>query len=351
MATRFYISTAAAPVSPIAPGAEWEHVSSNADVALLVVADSSTLTTTAFTPDSADDLTNKDSMHRQCVSAPLAAQTISGNVTAQFQALEANAGNNLFLTMVFKVISNDGTIERATLLAITRAPGAEFTTSLRNTTFDSVALTNYTCIAGDRILIEVGQGGTCTAAGGTQGHNGSLRIGCSASSGDLLVNETEAGTTYRPWIEFANTLTFQDLNVTLAGVSASAATVSGNIVGTFALAGASVGQGTVSGNIVGTFVLGGASVAPATAAGALTVVGTVTLAGASAGIVTVSGLALLDAVLAGATVSLASVSGAIVVDRNIAATVVVTSITSGDLTVEEGVGGAYMISMLLRIVK
>lgn len=181
--------------------------------------DNSTLTTQAYSPDAADDITNRDSMFRQFVSPQLAAQTLSGNVTAQLQGSETNNGNNLFLTLVIKVISSDGTTVRQTILASTRAPGAEFTTSLRNTTFDSVALTNYTCVAGDRLLVEAGMGGTCTASGGVQGHNGALRWGTNASSGDLPVNETEAGTTYRGWIEFSSTFTWNDPDLT-PGVAA-----------------------------------------------------------------------------------------------------------------------------------
>jgi len=221
LASRFYLpETEAAPVAPPAPaGADWEHVNS-VSRKLLKTADSSTLTTTAYSPDGADDITNKDSHHRQFVSDPLAAQTIGGNFTGQMQGLESHASNNCFLTMKVMVISNDGTTQRAVLLAITREAGAEFTTSLRNTTFDSVALAGYTCVNGDRLLVEVGMGGTPTSGSGTNCHNGSLRFGCNASSGDLPVDDTQAGTTYRPWVEFSGTLLFFNTQ-TVGGYSES----------------------------------------------------------------------------------------------------------------------------------
>lgn len=211
MATRFYFSEdLAAPVSPPAPGAEWEHVNSGVTRKALIAPDGSALTTTAYTPDAADDLTDRDSLHRQYVSDPLAAQTIGvQGITAQFQCSEANAANNLFLTVVLKVISNDGTTVRATILAITRDASTEISTTLTNRDFPSVNTSSYTCVAGDRILIEVGVGGLCTAAGGVQGHNASLRFGCSASGGDLPADDTDTTTTKRPWLEFANTLAFQ----------------------------------------------------------------------------------------------------------------------------------------------
>ncbi len=210
MATRFYFpDSQAAPVTPPAAGAEWEHVNAQTR-ALLTVADSSALANTAYTPDGADDLTDKDALHRQYVSAALAAQTIGvQGITAQFQCFEANAANNLFLTFVIKVISNDGTTVQATILAITRDTSTELTTTTAtNRNFPSVNTSSFACAAGDRILVEVGVGGLCAAAGGTQGHNATIRWGCSASSGDLPADDTETGTTFRPWLEFANTLTF-----------------------------------------------------------------------------------------------------------------------------------------------
>jgi|SRR6185503_5551524 len=210
MASRLYFpETLAAPVTPPAPvgSTEWEHIN-GVTRALLVEPDGSTLTTTAYTPDAADDLTNRDSCHRQYVSEPLQLQTISGNVTGQFQCLEALANCNLFLTLKILVCSFDGATTRATLLAITRATSLELALSLTNRTFPSTALSSYTTVnLGDRLVIEVGLGGNITSGtGGNVGHNGSIRFGCSAAGGDLAVNETETGTTLRPWIEFANSL-------------------------------------------------------------------------------------------------------------------------------------------------
>lgn len=169
-------------------------------------------------------------MHRQYVSGKLAAQSLSGNIKGQFQCLEANANNNLTITLVVKVISADGSTTRATLLAITR-DGTEANTSLRNLIFASAALSSYTCVDGDRLLIEVGLAGSSgPAAGGVQGHNGSIRWGCSASSGDLAENDTETGTTFRPWVEISNTWTFLDTPVDAAAGSLSISGASATMV-------------------------------------------------------------------------------------------------------------------------
>lgn len=212
MATRFYLplDLAAAVTPPAASGgAEWEHINT-VSRSLLLSPDGSTLTTTAYTPDGADDLTNRDSMHRQYVSDPLGLQAISGNFTGQLQCLEAHANNNLFLAVKILVCSFDGTSTRATLLALTRATSLELGTALTNRTFPSTALSSYTIVnPGDRLVVEIGLGGNITtSAGGVQGHNGSIRWGCSAGGGDLAVNETETGTTFRPWIEFSQNLEF-----------------------------------------------------------------------------------------------------------------------------------------------
>lgn len=209
MATRFYFpATQAAPVTPPAASAtDWEHVQGTTR-ALLTTPDSSTLTSLAYAPDAADHLVDGDSCHRQYVSDALAAQTLDGNVKAQFQCLEGNAANNQFVTLKITVISNDGTTENAVLLAITRDTVDELATTLTNRNFPSTALTSYACASGDRLCVEVGTGGLPTAAGGTNGHNATIRWGCNASSGDLPEDDAETATTYRPWIEFSNTYSF-----------------------------------------------------------------------------------------------------------------------------------------------
>ena len=213
MATRVYFSdTAASPVTPPSAGAEWEH-NKGLVRKLLLAPDSSALFTDAYTPDAADHGADEDALHRRFVSDYLAAQTLSGNVSGQFQCLEDHANNNQFLTLKISVISNDGATTRATLLSIARA-ASELDTVLTNRSFSSTALSSYTCVAGDRLLVEVGIGGSPGGGPGTQGHNGSIRWGCSATSGDLPVDETTTVTTYRPWVEFSSTFSFAPLTVT-----------------------------------------------------------------------------------------------------------------------------------------
>jgi hypothetical protein len=180
----------------------------------LVTSDASALATTAITPDAADHLAAGDTGHAQFVSAPLTAQTISAQtVKLTLQALEANASNNLFIQLFMSVISNDGTATRQTILAKT-LDNTEIATALTSRTM-SATTTSYTCIEGDRLCVEISVQGTPVAAGGTQGHNASLRFGSNGAGGDLLEDDAQTGTTLNPWLEFANTLSFFVAPVTL----------------------------------------------------------------------------------------------------------------------------------------
>ena len=207
MATRFYFNlTTAADVTPPTPLADWEHQETITTRKMELIADNSTLTSTAVNPDGAADLTDKDVLHRQYVSVPIAAQTFTGNVTAQIQVSEDNTRNNLFIAVAIRVISNDGTTVQNESLGVTRSTTTEAGTSPTNMTFPATSIGSYATASGDRILVELGLGGNAGAASGE--HNGTMTWGTNASGGDLPVDETETGTTFRGWIEFSNTLQF-----------------------------------------------------------------------------------------------------------------------------------------------
>lgn len=220
MATTFYFpQTGNSDVTPPAPvgSTTWEHINPSLPILAMVrTPDSSTLTTTAYAPDAADDLTDKDSCHRQYVSEPLAAQTFSGNVTGQFQCFEELANCNLFLSMKIYLVTSAGAL-RTGLLNITRSTASEANTSIRNLTFPSTALiASQSSLINDRLVIEIGLGGSITSGtGGVVGHNGSLRFGCNASSGDLPVDNTTTTATFRPWVQFSGTISFSSGPITV----------------------------------------------------------------------------------------------------------------------------------------
>lgn len=191
------------PGSAPAPNvADWEHVNS-LKRRLLNAPDNTPLTTQSYQPDAADHLVDEDSHFRQYLSDPLEAQTISGSFTMQLQAVESNQNNNLFLAMKIQVVDSSGA-SVATLLNITRDDVEVSQGAVANRSFTGSLGASYACAATDRLLIELGLGGTPASAAGVNGHNGGIRWGCDASSGDLPVDDTETATTYRGWIAFTH---------------------------------------------------------------------------------------------------------------------------------------------------
>jgi len=204
MATRFYLpSTGAAAISPN-PDAAWEDVSILARLAAVTTKIASAMSTVAFGDSNTSDM---DVLLRQYVSAALTpGQTITGGQALKFQirGLEAAAECNMLTALGVRVINDDLSVKK-TVLAVTR-DGLELDTSLTNRQFTATsAAGNYTTIAGDRIVIEIGTGGDPGSFPAT-GHDSSLRIG-DASGSDLP--ESDGGTDdYNPWVELADTLTY-----------------------------------------------------------------------------------------------------------------------------------------------
>lgn len=225
MATRFYYETAdpplpgaqvpAIPITPAFDGS-WESVP---------VANRRWLTTEKFNTDydeiSASSTQNTgtyDVAWAQFISAPLAAQTISGTVKGQLQARENNADADMRAQIVIRVITADGTTVVGTLLASDGAAlSSEFGSSSVTETnrkfplaaSSPAALTSTGVSAGDRLVVEVGYRAhnTLNAA-----RTGVMGYGSGGSSGDLPEDETQTGSTWAPWLEFSGTITFQDVD-------------------------------------------------------------------------------------------------------------------------------------------
>lgn len=178
---------------------------------LLVANDTSALTNVAYAPDAADHLVVGDSLNSQFVSFPMSAGiTFTNGETIKWalQCLEVHANNNLALRLWIGIYSLDGTTLQRELLPKTDTP-PEMATTLTNR-FNSTTQSGatYTTAYGDRLVIETSAQGTPgPAAGGTQGHNASVRYGC-AGTGDLPEDDTSTSTTLNPWIEFVPNITF-----------------------------------------------------------------------------------------------------------------------------------------------
>lgn len=217
MATRFYLESTGTPsVTPGSWGADWNYLNGTVDTwpANTVVA-TTALTNLTHTNDGTG--TAQFGARARFVSNPLAAQSLAGNLSGQLQASENNNSNNATIAVAVRVIDQIGNLV-ATLLAVsasddTGAAPPELTTTLTNRRMQdaaeatSIALSAYTCRDGDRIVIEIGVREVRNT--GTE----VLRVGTNASGGDLAANNTETGTTFRPWVEISNNWTFQTVPV------------------------------------------------------------------------------------------------------------------------------------------
>jgi len=139
--------------------------------------------------------------HLQAISAPLAAQTISGTIKLQMRTRFITGSPTS--QQGARVLSGDGTIVRGTLLAVGQyGPATTYAASLRNKTFaDGDALTPVVCQAGDVLVVEVGH----DSAGL---HREMIEIGAPSGTADLPEDEVEA-TQLVPWVEFSASLVFQ----------------------------------------------------------------------------------------------------------------------------------------------
>lgn len=198
-ATRFYLpSTGAAAISPTY-NAGWENTSIAARLRTSMNKIASAATTVTY--DDAD-ATNQDILFRQYVSDPLTSQDIAvQSVVNLIRCSETDLSNNLFTKLDIRVVSNDGSIVRGTLVNM-RIDGVEAATSLtnRNNTGNCAAVT---CFQGDRLVIEIGMSGDPAA---TFSHDSSMSIGDDNAT-DLGANDTDT-TALNPYVEFTNAVTF-----------------------------------------------------------------------------------------------------------------------------------------------
>jgi hypothetical protein len=122
----------------------------------------------------------------------------------QIRCREIGANDNQFLNVLIFVCDSAGTTIKETLFAQAQGP-TELAVTQTNRSFTGT-LTSADLETDDRIVVQIGTSGLPTAAAAVDGHNANMFWGCNASSGDLPENETETGSTFRPWIEFSANL-------------------------------------------------------------------------------------------------------------------------------------------------
>lgn len=201
--TRFYLpSTGTAEISP-AFTASWNLTTSADQIRCSTIKQATTMTSKT----TANGSSIQNILNRQYVSDPIAGQTISGTVKGQIRGNESKNSMNGFCSIIIRVVSNDGSTDRGTPLAITTG-GTEYSTSLTNrNTPVSTALTSVNAQNGDRIVIEIGARQTATS----NNQNVTQSFGDNNAT-DLPEDETTT-TANNPWVEFSGDLIFPHVNV------------------------------------------------------------------------------------------------------------------------------------------
>jgi hypothetical protein len=216
MASRLYLSTTATP--DVSPGFDGGWTSSASGVRYQC---SPTNGASAMATSGLVSVTSGAGNHSLCVqfvSPPLAAQTLSGTVSAIMMENEGAANDNINRPyMSIRVVQSDGTTIRGTILALGIQTGAyttEITTTAATTTFANAAsLSSLAVSEGDRLVIEMGYG--LSATGTTP--NFQLRWGESAGS-DGTIGTNGSTTDINGFVEFSAAIVWslnQSFNDTL----------------------------------------------------------------------------------------------------------------------------------------
>lgn len=147
----------------------------------------------------------------QFVSAPLLGdQEISGTIKGQVGAREFTTALDAMAQLVVRVVSNDGSTVRGTLLsAQAEALSSEWATAASHVNrkfplaaLSPAALSTVNALDGDRLVFEIG-----AKVGAATGSATTLRFQDDQAS-DLPEDETTASGSANPWLELSGDLVF-----------------------------------------------------------------------------------------------------------------------------------------------
>jgi hypothetical protein len=190
--SRFYLpSTGTSPYTPPFHTI-WNNTGSVARMPLNHVKGNSAMASVGFSAGS----TGWNRLVRQFVSAPLAAQTISGTVKQYDRAQKGNSGGSARRTAL-RVVGQDGTV-RGVLAYVS---GAGFVNGILTNGwgFNASALTPVNAQAGDLLVLDVGWLNSNTAS--SNGHTVLFSFG---EDGALdLPEDTTTIAALNPWLEFS----------------------------------------------------------------------------------------------------------------------------------------------------
>lgn len=151
-------------------------------------------------------------LHRQYVTHSLVegiAFTTATTFKAVVQGFESALNDNIVNRVrAVKIISRDGQTVQATLIALGNAASVvEWNTALRALQYltGETSGVNYTTVAGDRLLFELGYQDSAGLS-----ISGTIRYGADkTATGDVAENETDTTATVRGWLETSADLVFE----------------------------------------------------------------------------------------------------------------------------------------------
>lgn len=153
------------------------------------------------------DKTAQGLLFYQAISEqPLATDTIdtASAVKCYARGRENNTSNNLYFRWAVWLMNADGS---AYSNIVYGTSGTEYTTSNVNRGVSANTASQLTGCAGKYIVVDLGVYGDPANQG--TGHQGYVVAGNPSSTNDLPENQTDTND-YNPWLEFAQTLTFDD---------------------------------------------------------------------------------------------------------------------------------------------
>lgn len=148
-----------------------------------------------------------DQLWFQGLSAPLAAQTISGTLTGVMVVRESNNSANLTTKVRIYVVNKSGTV--VATLYDGSGGSSEWNSPSANTrdfwSIGSASISSYSCSGGDRIVVEIGVRVASTRTADTA----YMYLGDQSATTDLPTGDASSNNqTLSPWIEFSGNLTF-----------------------------------------------------------------------------------------------------------------------------------------------
>ena len=199
-ATRFYLRGTGAAAAEVNPtySTSWGDTSAAAPARLRL--SRFVISTTSLTRTTPTDKIAKSYLCNQYVSDPIAGQTISGTISGEAQGY-TSAAVNAYSEIVVRVVSNDGSTVRGTLLAMTKGGTIYPTTTATGRAIPaSTSLSSVEAQNGDRIVVEVG-----ITREATTPNRSVSQVFRSDSATDLTEGATAAN---NPWIEFSQNIIF-----------------------------------------------------------------------------------------------------------------------------------------------